>query len=113
MAGRPGRECHLPDGAPPPFSAATIEALEAWADARLDVSDPIEWAKAPDALRAILAGRFGWEAVRGPGVLTWREAQLSLQLEVEERIGRRLRERVAEINAEQDAAAASLRRVAE
>jgi len=45
--------------------------------------------------------------------LTWREAFASLQLEVEEKIGTRIREQVRALNAEQDAAAESLRKVAE
>jgi len=45
--------------------------------------------------------------------LTWREAFASLQLEVEEKIGRHQREAVEQINAAQDNAAAGLRAAAE
>ena len=45
--------------------------------------------------------------------MTWREAFATLQLEVEEKIGRGQREAVARFNAQQDGAAAGLRSVAE
>lgn len=45
--------------------------------------------------------------------MTWREAFATLQLEVEEKIGRAQREAVERHNAQQDAAAAGLRSVAE
>ncbi len=43
--------------------------------------------------------------------MTWREAFASLQLEVEEKIGTKLREQVAKLNAQQDGAAMALRSV--
>jgi len=45
--------------------------------------------------------------------LTWREAFASLQLEVEEKIGRPMRESIARINAAQDEADVRLRAAAE
>lgn len=45
--------------------------------------------------------------------MTWREAFASLQLEVEEKIGRVQREAVREVNEQQDAAAFGLRQAAE
>lgn len=45
--------------------------------------------------------------------MTWKEAFATLQLEVEEKIGRVQREQVARFNAEQDAAADGLRVVAQ
>jgi hypothetical protein len=41
--------------------------------------------------------------------LTWREAFASLQLEMEEKIGRLMREKVEQLNAQQDGAAAALK----
>ena len=44
--------------------------------------------------------------------MTWREAFALLQLEVEEKIGRFQRDAVAQLNAQQDGAAAALRAAA-
>ena len=45
--------------------------------------------------------------MRGPGRLTWREAQLSLQLLAEQRIGAPARLALLQAKAEEDAAAAA------
>lgn len=84
-----------------------IEALAAWADGRADISHPSYWAKAPGAVRAILAQAHGWEAVRGPGPMTFREAQLSLQLLAEQHLGAPTRAEVYAAKAAEDAAAAA------
>lgn len=52
----------------------------------------------------ILAARHGWEAIRGPGPLTFREARLSLQLLVEEEIGAPREARAQERKAAENAA---------
>ncbi len=70
-----------------------VEALGAYADGRLDVSEPALFGSVPDALRTIAASRTSWEAVRGPGPMTWRETMLTLQLAAEERLGFIMRER--------------------
>jgi hypothetical protein len=58
---------------------------------------------------AILADRNGWEAVRGPGELTWHEANLSLQVAAEKQAGFRMRERARMARAQEDAAYGALR----
>lgn len=45
--------------------------------------------------------------------MTWKEAFATLQLEVEEKIGRPRREAIERFNAQQDAAAAGLRPLVE
>ena len=45
--------------------------------------------------------------MRGPGPLTWREAQLSLQLAAEQRVGAPARQAILQAKAEEDAAAAA------
>ena len=45
--------------------------------------------------------------MRGPGPLTWREAQLSLQLLAEQRVGSPARMAVLEAKAAEDAAASA------
>ena len=45
--------------------------------------------------------------------MTWREAFALLQIEVEEKIGTVNRQRIAEFNASQDAASATMRGLAE
>jgi hypothetical protein len=74
-----------------PFGAEDVQYLELWASGHIDVSDDTVWAAAPEAVQAVLAERFGWDAIRGPGPLTYREARLSLQLAAEERVGAPLR----------------------
>ena len=100
----PFRRTLAPDGG----ATAEEEALARWSEGRLDVSHPAEWLRAPKAIEAIAAQRFGWEAVRGPGPLTFEELQLSLQLAAEERVGWLVRETARQARAEQDAAFAAL-----
>ena len=92
-----------------PFSPKVCEVIAAWADGTTDVSDPALWAQAPEALQAILADRNGWEAVRGPGELTWHEANLSLQVAAEQQAGFRMRERARVLKAQEDAAYGALK----
>ena len=83
------------------------EVLEWWTDGRLDISDPIVYGVAPDAALAVLAHEYGWEAVRGPGPMTWREAAASLQLLAEERYGAPRRAVVYADKAREDRVAAA------
>ena len=85
------------------------EVLAHWAEGRIDISADGLWAAAPGALQAILAARFGWEAVRGPGPLTFLEARLSLQYEAEERVGGPMRESARLARAREDAAYGTVR----
>jgi hypothetical protein len=91
-----------------PFTGPDADAIREWADGRLDVSDPVVWATAPRAIVAILAREWGWEAVRGPGPVTFEEAVLYLQLIAEERIGTVIRERARMARAAEDAAFAAV-----
>jgi hypothetical protein len=81
------------------------QALEWWADGRLDISNPAVYGVAPDAALAVLAREHGWAAVRGPGPMTWREAAASLQLIAEERYGAPRRAVVYDEKAREDRAA--------
>ncbi len=84
----------------------TVEVIAGWADGRLDISHPHWIAYASEAVQAILAHTLGsWEALRGPGPVTWREAQLSLQVMAEERVGTRARQALMEAKAREDGAA--------
>lgn len=91
-----------------PFSQADVDAIGAWVDGRLDPSEPANWAFSPGAVRAILAERWGWEAVRGPGPLTWEEAKLSMQISLEERMGFVMRKTAEIARGEEDAMAAQV-----
>ena len=95
----------------PPFGGTTVEGLAAWADGRLDISRtigdtglPVLWFQAPEVVETVLAERFGWDAVRGPGPLTWHEAKLYLQLDAERKVGRPMREAELSEHAREDAA---------
>jgi hypothetical protein len=90
-------------GPVPPFSGATVEVLAGHADGLLDISDPGTWLRSPEAVQAVLAERFGWDVVRGPGTLTWHEAKLSLQLIAEERFGAHTRRDAYTARAKEDA----------
>src|ERR1035437_4380789 len=67
----------------------------------------------PTLADAILARDYGWESVRGPGPMTWRERATSLQLAAEERHGAPVRARVLAAVAQEDAAAQQSREAAE
>lgn len=103
--GRGGGRRPLLGGGHRPFGGPVVEAIAGWADNRIDISHPSVWVEAPEAARAVLAHKFGWEAVRGPGPLTWHEAVLSLQVLAEERIGTAQRQQVLEAKQAEDAAA--------
>ena len=91
-----------------PFSGEAPAALADWADGRLDITEPYAWRRSPEAIAAILASRWGWEAVRGPGPITWTEALLTMQLDAEERIGSEMRRRQRDLRAAEDEAFAAL-----
>ena len=86
-----------------PFDPTDAEVLAGWADGILDLTEPAVIRAAPGAIGAILARDFGWQSVRGPGPVTWREALLTLQLRAEERIGFVVRERARMLKAIEDA----------
>ena len=96
----------LRGGGAPPFVGPDAEALAAYADGRLDLTNPAVAVNAPLAVRAILAREFGgYEAIRH---MTWPEAQAALQLLAEERVGRALRAARAAEDAAATAIAAEL-----
>ena len=103
----------VPLGNHRPFSSETEQAIGAWSDGRLDISDPAVYAHFPTLADAILARDYGWESVRGPGPMTWRERATSLQLAAEERHGAPVRARVLAAVAQEDAAAQQSREAAE
>ena len=104
VRGRGGCQQPVQRGRDAPFTRREGEVLSLWAAGRLDASDERLWTEAPGALRAILAERHGWASLRGPGLLTWREANLSLQLAAEERVGAVLRLTAEIARAQEDAA---------
>lgn len=88
----PGRRAVLGDPHQP-FTGEEpeVEVLAGWADGVIDITQPGYWLRAPRAIAAILADKIGWEAVRGPGPVTWAEALLMLQLEAERQVGAPMR----------------------
>lgn len=98
------------EGVGSPFTGTVVDVIGAHVDGRIDITEPTVWFAAPEAVAAILASEIGWDwqAIRGPGPITWREAQFMLQIQAERSYGRPLRERLAMARAFEDSQAEAL-----
>ena len=101
------RERPLLRGRAVPFTGEVLACTEAWADKRLDISNPAVAAAAPELIEVVLARAFG-----DAGVIrrSWRLSRVALQLLAEERVGAPIRESVREEESAEDAAMAAARR---
>lgn len=85
-------------GASRPFTGASVQIIAAWADRRIDISEPQYLKEAPEAVKAI-HDRYYATAPGSYDELRWR-----LQLIAEEEVGHRMRS----AKASEDTAAARL-----